>query len=400
MGVQQYDKRYFSGTHRAASPEETWQKIQPLLPLFGVTRVADITGLDRIGIPVAVAIRPSSRSVVVSAGKGLTLAAAKVSAAMESLECAHAETISSPLHFGSRSELAKSYRVVDTSTLPLLRGKAPGHHTRIVWATGRSIDDEVPVLVPYELVHAHYDRHGVPGSGIFQATTNGLSSGNTMAEAISHGLFEVIERDSLNLWERGTQEERDATRLDLNFRDQGGAWRLIDRLAERKFAVAVWNISSTLGVPAFHCVILDESDQSGHPGTGTGCHPDKSVALSRAVTEAIQVRATYISGGRDDLMRHEYDMQHLELFRRMLGKGVKPATASFDAVPSQTRRRFEDDIAWAADRIRLAGCGPVIVVDLSAPDTGVNVVRVIVPGMEGPPGPELSDGSRARSIRA
>jgi ribosomal protein S12 methylthiotransferase accessory factor len=40
---------------------------------MGVTRIANVTGLDRIGIPVAIAVRPNSRSVSVAQGKGQTV---------------------------------------------------------------------------------------------------------------------------------------------------------------------------------------------------------------------------------------------------------------------------------------------------------------------------------------
>jgi len=57
---------------------------------MGITRLGNITGLDRIGIPVAVAVRPNSRSVSVSQGKGLELAQAMASALMEACEGFHA----------------------------------------------------------------------------------------------------------------------------------------------------------------------------------------------------------------------------------------------------------------------------------------------------------------------
>jgi ribosomal protein S12 methylthiotransferase accessory factor YcaO len=47
---------------------------------MGITRLGNITGLDRIGIPVAIAVRPNSRSVSVSQGKGLELPQALASA--------------------------------------------------------------------------------------------------------------------------------------------------------------------------------------------------------------------------------------------------------------------------------------------------------------------------------
>ena len=71
-------KSFRAGTHRANSPEETLARVQPLLPVMGITRVANVTGLDYIGIPVVVVCRPNSRSLAVSQGKALTLPAAKV----------------------------------------------------------------------------------------------------------------------------------------------------------------------------------------------------------------------------------------------------------------------------------------------------------------------------------
>ena len=47
---------------------------------MGITRLADVTGLDNIGIPVFQAIRPNARSLSVSQGKGVSLEAAQASA--------------------------------------------------------------------------------------------------------------------------------------------------------------------------------------------------------------------------------------------------------------------------------------------------------------------------------
>src|SRR5690349_18348643 len=108
-------KRYFRGTHRSVDPTETFDKISSLLGTFGITRVADITGLDTIGIPVAVAIRPGSRSNITSQGKGLSKAAAKVSAVMESIEACCAERVQGPLlwaHVGEMREAGRKIVIV------------------------------------------------------------------------------------------------------------------------------------------------------------------------------------------------------------------------------------------------------------------------------------------------
>jgi len=103
MGGPTTLKRYRRGTHRVCDPAETLARIVPLLGAFGVTRLADITRLDRIGIPTYQAIRPSSRSLSVSQGKGLTPEAAKVSAAMESWPAGHRRGPTSPWTMGRAS---------------------------------------------------------------------------------------------------------------------------------------------------------------------------------------------------------------------------------------------------------------------------------------------------------
>jgi ribosomal protein S12 methylthiotransferase accessory factor len=393
-------KRYFQGTHRSMPPEETWLRIAPMLQRFGVTRVADITGLDRIGISVAIAIRPMSRSIAVAAGKGDSLVAAKVSAAMEAIECAHAETIDHPLKFASRMEISAKNRAPEFSQLPLLEHATLCEQSRLLWIEGVSIEDGEPVMVPYELVHAHYCPFNLPASGEFLATTNGLSSGNTFTEAISHGLFEVIERDALNLWSRQAPAQRRARLLRLPLECSPLVQTAIQRFEHAGFQIAVWDITSNIQVPAFHCLIVDKAYPDGHPGTGTGCHPDKHIAIFRALSEAAQVRGVYISGGRDDLVRSEYKADHMQSFLQLVDHQLDGHAhgRSFADIPSRRAEFFEEDIGWATKRLTSVGCGPVIVVDLSQPGTDISVVRVVVPGLEGPHADNGRPGERAQGL--
>ena len=80
------DVRYLEGTQRVLSPEATLARTTKLLTLIGVTRIANITDLDRVGIPVFSAIRPSAANGAISiySGKGATETNARISAIMES----------------------------------------------------------------------------------------------------------------------------------------------------------------------------------------------------------------------------------------------------------------------------------------------------------------------------
>ncbi len=60
-------KCYHRGTHRVRSPAETCRIVEPHRRALGITRVANVTGLDRVGIPVALAVRPNARSLSVAA---------------------------------------------------------------------------------------------------------------------------------------------------------------------------------------------------------------------------------------------------------------------------------------------------------------------------------------------
>src|SRR5689334_19698744 len=104
---------------RCCAPEATYECIRGLIRAAGITRVANVTGLDTIGVLVVMVVRPNARSLSVSQGKGLSMAAAKVSGIMESLECFHAERVTGPMYIGRYADLANSHDIVDPLSLPL-----------------------------------------------------------------------------------------------------------------------------------------------------------------------------------------------------------------------------------------------------------------------------------------
>ena len=106
-------KIYKEGTHRAVGPGETLARIRPLLGRMGITRLANVMGLDTIGIPVAQAVRLNAKSLSVAQGKGANLECALVSAAMESIESYHAEQISGPVRVASYTEMRRKFCVAD-----------------------------------------------------------------------------------------------------------------------------------------------------------------------------------------------------------------------------------------------------------------------------------------------
>lgn len=367
---------------------------------FGITRLADVTNLDRIGIPVALAIRPAARSVSVSQGKGVDLTIAKISALMEAIEAWHAENITLPLTLDSIANVTASGRAIDVSRLPQISGEARPPHSRVLWVNGVELRSGRKLLLPFEMVHADYSEPLKPGYGLFPASTNGLASGSTNAMALRSALCEVIERDSVAVWSAQSAEARAMTRIDLTSIDHPIAAATCAKISDAGLRVAVWDVAKDVAVASFLCLIWEDVAGLGHIGLGSGTDPQRHVALIRALTEAAQTRLTYVTGSRDDLEPAEFTP------RGLMGKRRYVEWLLADSVP---QRRYnigpsfatcapEDQVSYLLDRLAACGMNGAVAVHLDKPGVGIPVVRVIVPGLEAPhDGPGYVPGPRARA---
>jgi ribosomal protein S12 methylthiotransferase accessory factor len=371
-------KACLDGTHRARTPEATFDWIEPMLPEVGITRVADVTWLDDLGIPVYQAIRPDSWSLCVSQGKGLTDAHAKVSAAMESIELWHGERTPAAPRTGTPRELAGElgYRV-DQLNLPPRTAVHPD--MRLDWSPATVVGDRGAVTwVPRALVAMDSrmgDQWCVP---LFEQSTNGLASGNTLTEAVLHGLYEVVERDAM-VGHPGVADPRALVALDTL---TGAPADLVARMNAAGVHVAIASLPSRTGLPVFQAAIRGDSP----PVTfgGSGCHLDREVALCRALTEAAQSRVTLIAGARDDIRSVRYT--RAELAGR--GGDADPLAAAsadgridYGAIPTVCSQDLADDLRLAAAMVaRTTGSDPVFV-DHTRPELGIPVVHVLCPGL-------------------
>ena len=286
-------KAYEEGTHRARHPGETWELIAPKLPRYGITRVADVTGLDVIGIPVVMAVRPLSKTLSVSQGKGQTLTLARVSGTMESIELWHAETAYPPLaHRDTPADvLDLPYSLDEVFHEPgiLVTGS-----TRLDWVEATGMISGRSTHLPLDVVcfAAHLDRDWTP-YGI-TTTSNGLASGNNLPEAALHALYEVIERDAVSAVPRDHRR----TFVDPLTVDHPGCAEMIERVLAAGVELRLAHMPSPTGVPCFQAELW--SPDFPVITLGAGAHAAPEVALSRALTEAAQSRLTSISGSRDD----------------------------------------------------------------------------------------------------
>jgi YcaO-like protein with predicted kinase domain len=369
---------------------------------MGITRLGNVTGLDRIGIPVAIAVRPNSRSVSVSQGKGLDLTQAMASALMEATEGFHAEEVGECRCATYRELAANGTVVVDPLTL-CTTGRPFDVDAMISWLEGFDLLQREPCWVPSEIVHTDYTQ---PFDGYFLAGSNGLASGNHLVEAISAAICELVERDAVAMWSASGIRAKAERSLDIASIDDPDCRALLAKYDDAGIAVRLWNVTTDIGIAAFLCDIRDLS--LGKPGRlrhfhGAGCHPDRAIALARALTEAAQTRLTYITGIRDDLLPSEYreppTADIADALLDALCQEIEPD--SFHEVPTFAADDLCQDLRWELERLRSTGITRVVALDLTRPDFGIPVVRVVIPGLEGDSRhPSYVPGSRVRATAA
>lgn len=369
------------GTYRSCAVQDTLAKTQTLFPLLGITRVADITGLDTIGIPVITCIRPMAKHLSVSQGKGLTLELAKASAIMEAIECYHMENPPKPVITGSYNQLKDNNALVNPADFNMsLLERHYLEDYEFDWVMAVDIVTQETVYIPQILTNLDSTQLH-PEYSFLSVTTNGIASGNTMAEALCHALYEVIERDSLTRFASLSQSERDAAQLDLDTLSYDNK-KVLEQYRQANIPLKVWDITSLLNIPTFHCVIGD-SDTLRNLSifTGTGTHLSADVALSRALTEAAQCRLTYISGNRDDILPGYY--QSRGQFKTTSTHDFDNGAKSFHQCYQPTfAGRFDDNVEQLKTALVDNGYHRIYTIDHTKMDINIPVVQVIVPGLQ------------------
>jgi ribosomal protein S12 methylthiotransferase accessory factor len=377
MQLHPCKKIYNNDTQRASPLNETLARIEPKVPAAGITRVADITNLDRIGIPVFSCIRPTAEdgAITIYNGKGATVEESKISAIMEGIERYCAEVHDRIIERGYYHELFGRGRIVDPNDLILPPEADPNQI--LPWVGGFDIANDEPVLVPAQVVFHPLSQKYRP---LFRTGTNGLASGNTMEEAIFHALAEVIERDAWSLVEASRNSGPEVVNIDDPLIN--GVQK---KFTDAKVDVTIRDITSDIGIPTMAAVADDVLLKDPMLLTmGMGTHTSARIAVMRALTEVAQSRLTQIHGAREDTTvaqvrkRLGYDRT-----KRMNAYWFKDnGEVDYRTIPSCDSDDFVKDILLMIKNLNKQGLDRVIVVDLTRDEIGIPVVRVVVPGLE------------------
>lgn len=368
---------YRANGNREVLAQDMLGRVEPLLRLLGVTRVAELSALATYPYPVFQAARPNLQlhrrlgQNTGSQGKGPSAVQAKLSAIMEALESYCAEP-RGPIQLvrGSFAFLREQQVVLDPRKLE-----------RRAWATVAGIDEPLmwteaccpeiggPLLVPAEAVFFPFLPADFATRTLFQSGTNGLASGATYLEAVTHGLYELIERHYLNEWEEGRAiaERFHLTGLiDLE--------QFAELAADYTLSVYALSLADGSNLPVVLCFVTETATNRRFPGSG--CAGSVEVAVTRAISEAWQALSTVSSGAREDIAHGgratspplpEPRTLHADEYRERV----------IDTEFSNLRQEYTSLRAWLEAR----GIGPLCIANLTRRGIDIPVTKVLVPGL-------------------
>lgn len=300
-------------------PQEylTREKLEPMLPGLGISRVGSLAGLDEIEIPVWFAVRPQSRALCVSGGKGVTEDAAWISAVMESAEQALAEDAPALVKVvASPAEIARrGLRSVPLQRQSRCAANHLCHDRELAWVKGLSLKTGEPILAPYELVGMDMSTSAPWNKDHFRMSSIGLAAAGDMASAILHGLRELVEEDATFApMAGGPPGDRREVVFNRHVAD-GLSWS-IDRLAERAIEARFCETRDDVDMPVIMAALKSGRREDAHLTyfCGSACRSTVEAAALAALLEAVQTRMVFVSGARDDLFAEEY------------GQRLKPGT--------------------------------------------------------------------------
>ncbi len=378
------------GTTRSRTPEDTLQRILPLLLEFGISSLSHDTALQTLPLPVYQCVRPLGKSISVTQGKGLTADLSKISAIMEAIEFAQAENLPTPHCVAAYAEIENAH----------LYGRQPravnpldianyAHHSlltqKLAWVTGLDLNTHESVLLPRAYFDMDYTRT-YPEQMYLRAISNGLASGNSWSEAVVHGVLELIERHGVGRTKQMKIADRVAQLVNvetvLEAVSSPELKEVIHVAQKLNYKILIENLSHDLGLPCFNCEIQYVDLFAGYKGVypfrGSGCHFNREIALSRALTEAVQSAVTIVSGAKDNLLASRLPQS------APIGYPTDAISSlEFEQIPNGPQHAsFEEDLQFLLRRLKDHGFHAAYTLDLTSQKFSIPVAFVVVPGMK------------------
>ena len=249
----------------------------------------------------------------------------------------------------------------------------------ISWTPAWSLSEERFKYVPTAYC---YDRYSGVGRRFCEYDSNGHATGNSLMEAILHGMLELVERDSVGLW---WYNQVQVPAYDLNNITHDASIQIMRFIASLNRNLTILDVTSDLGIPV--CVAVS-AEKSEHILLSFGAHFNPEYAILSALTELCQKLSVAQPlhceiKAKDDLFdSHQRAWWHNSTLENQPYLSPLP-----DSVPINSLKYSNDTTLTLWDYINLsiqvissAGI-ELLVVDQSRPDAPLHAAKVIAPGL-------------------
>ena len=377
---------YFKGTHRVIAPEQTIENNEDKLKKIGVTRVADISDLDRIGMAIYTAIRPTAEDGAISiyGGKGISKSHAKASAIMEAFERYSAEKQNddkSVIATPDEISLKGNYINPESLNLPKDFKKEDLNSTTLEWSMTHDLITDEDYYVPSNAIFHPYISN--EAQSLFKSNTNGLASGNILDEAILHGIFEVVERDAWSIFEL---THKNYSQIKIESIESEIINETLDKFTSQGINIKLMDFTADINIPTIAASADDTiTKDAGLLTLGMGTHLDPEVAILRALTEVAQSRATQINGAREDTVRADFAREAGYERMKRINKYYfqqEEDQINLSDIENKSTTSIKKDLEIVKDELVSNDIKHILYADLTRSEVDVNVVRIIIPEME------------------
>ncbi|UAL08062.1 MAG: YcaO-related McrA-glycine thioamidation protein [Candidatus Methanogranum gryphiswaldense] len=374
--------KYSPGTGiRVVPPEETIQKVLPMLSKAGMMEPENITATDNIGIPVYSIGRPNAPAGKYYNGKGPTEEQALASGLMEAMERYSAEQRDTDeVIYGTYAQAKDVGTTIDPKDL-ILPINVLNYYldSEIAWIEGYELFRGCPIWVPACAVF--YPYYNDTDLQLFKYHTNGIATGNTIEEAILHSLLELIERDAWSI-----AEDKNIANADIIVEEDSIPGQLLKKFETVGTKIHLKDLTSDLGIPTIGAAADDIRTKDPEMLTiGVGTHLNPEIACVRAITEVAQSRTTHKHGMKINaqLQKTAVDLGY-DKIKQLNGVWYHDLENKIrlNDIPNLATPYVLDDIEVVLDRLMINGFDTVAIVDLTRDDVNVPCVRAVVPGLE------------------
>ncbi|OKY78689.1 MAG: Ribosomal protein S12 methylthiotransferase accessory factor YcaO [Candidatus Methanohalarchaeum thermophilum] len=377
-------KGYTEGRNKLISPEETIENAKRALNKLKPRVLDNLERIDhynRVKIPVYVgkltkeAKRYYQPPLTESCGKGINTSESKASALMELIErfsCYSFLQNKNNYKIKTHHEIHKQEkpkRIFEDLELSL-----PEEHRKnnkilkefkevpLEWTESYSLTENKKILFPLRLFH------------MFQLT-NGFASGNSKEEAILQGICEVIERHQST---KIIKNQKKSPTIEPNSIKNPIAKTIISKIKKEDIKLFIKDFSQNLNIPTIGILAHDtKTNSKAIKNIATaGTHPNKQIALIRALIEIIEVRSNSI--------RRKEKQSHAAVFpcyktlkeAKYLTKNQKKK--KFKELPTYSNKNIKKEIQKTIKTLKTKGF-KVIITETTHEKLDIPTVIVTIP---------------------